>query len=59
MDSSAYVVKEVIGGGISRDLALKFVGLYWAGALSEQPLFIYRSSCLSIPVIGITGLIDH
>jgi MFS transporter, FHS family, L-fucose permease len=30
---SSYIVLEGIGGGISRELALKFVGLYWAGAM--------------------------
>jgi MFS transporter, FHS family, L-fucose permease len=30
---SSYIVQEGVGGGISRELALKFVGLYWAGAM--------------------------
>jgi MFS transporter, FHS family, L-fucose permease len=30
---SSYVVQPGVGGGISRELALKFVGLYWAGAM--------------------------
>jgi MFS transporter, FHS family, L-fucose permease len=30
---SSYIVLEGVGGGISRELALKFVGLYWAGAM--------------------------
>lgn len=30
---SSYVVKPGLGGGISRELALKFAGLYWAGAM--------------------------
>lgn len=30
---SSYIVQDGIGGGISRELALKFVGLYWAGAM--------------------------
>ncbi len=30
---SSYVVMPGLGGGISRELALKFVGLYWAGAM--------------------------
>jgi MFS transporter, FHS family, L-fucose permease len=30
---SSYIVQPGMGGGISRELALKFVGLYWAGAM--------------------------
>lgn len=30
---SSYIVLPGLGGGISRELALKFVGLYWAGAM--------------------------
>jgi MFS transporter, FHS family, L-fucose permease len=30
---SSYVVQPGLGGGISRELAIKFVGLYWAGAM--------------------------
>lgn len=30
---SSYIVEPGLGGGISRDLAIKFVGLYWAGAM--------------------------
>jgi len=30
---SSYIVQPGLGGGISRELALKFVGLYWAGAM--------------------------
>lgn len=30
---SSYIVQPEMGGGISRELALKFVGLYWAGAM--------------------------
>ncbi len=30
---SSYIVQEGVGGGIGRELALKFVGLYWAGAM--------------------------
>jgi MFS transporter, FHS family, L-fucose permease len=30
---SSYIVQPGMGGGISRELAIKFVGLYWAGAM--------------------------
>ncbi len=30
---SSYIVQPGLGGGISRELAMKFVGLYWAGAM--------------------------
>ena len=30
---SSYIVQPGMGGGISRELAMKFVGLYWAGAM--------------------------
>ena len=30
---SSYIVQDGLGGGISRELAIKFVGLYWAGAM--------------------------
>lgn len=30
---SSYIVEPGLGGGISRELAIKFVGLYWAGAM--------------------------
>ena len=30
---SSYIVLPGLGGGISRELAIKFVGLYWAGAM--------------------------
>lgn len=30
---SSYIVQPGLGGGISRELAIKFVGLYWAGAM--------------------------
>ncbi len=30
---SSYVVQPGLGGGVSRELAMKFVGLYWAGAM--------------------------
>lgn len=30
---SSYIVMPGMGGGISRELAMKFVGLYWAGAM--------------------------
>lgn len=30
---SSYIVQPGMGGGISRELALQFVGLYWAGAM--------------------------
>jgi len=30
---SSYIVQPDLGGGISRSLAIQFVGLYWAGAM--------------------------
>lgn len=30
---ASYIVEPGLGGGISRELAIKFVGLYWAGAM--------------------------
>lgn len=30
---SSYIVQPDLGGGISRQLAIQFVGLYWAGAM--------------------------
>lgn len=33
---SSYIILPEVGGGISRELALKFVGLYWAGTMTGR-----------------------